>query len=60
VPVLGEIPIDPNVRKAGDSGIPIVLADPGCASAAAIIAIATKLASAPRGLVGQSLKVSPI
>lgn len=60
VPVLGEIPIDPNVRKAGDSGIPIVLADPGCASAAAIIAIAAKLASAPRGLVGQSLKVSPI
>lgn len=60
VPVLGEIPIDPNVRKAGDSGIPIVLADPSCASATAIFDIATKLASAPRGLVGQSLKVSPV
>jgi ATP-binding protein involved in chromosome partitioning len=60
VPVLGEIPIDPNVRKAGDSGIPIVLADPSCASATVIFDIATKLASTPRGLVGQSLKVSPV
>jgi len=60
VPVLGEIPIDPNVRKAGDSGIPIVLADPSCASATVIFDIATKLVSTPRGLVGQSLKVSPV
>jgi ATP-binding protein involved in chromosome partitioning len=60
IEVLGEIPIDPNVRKAGDSGIPIMIADPSCPSAKAIMAIAEKLASTPRGLLGQSLKVSPI
>jgi ATP-binding protein involved in chromosome partitioning len=60
IEVLGEIPIDPNVRKAGDSGIPIMIADPTCPSAIAIMAIAQRLASTPRGLLGQSLKVSPI
>lgn len=60
IPVLGEIPIDPNVRKAGDNGIPIVIADPNSASAKAIVAIATKLASTPRGLVGKPLNVSPV
>ena len=60
IPVLGEIPIDPNVRKAGDSGVPIVIAEPTSASATAIMEIAKKLASTPRGLLGKSLTVSPV
>lgn len=60
IPVLGTIPIDPNVRKAGDSGVPIMIADPNSVSANAIMEIAKKLASTPRGLLGKSLSVSPI
>ena len=60
IPVLGEIPIDPNVRKAGDNGVPIVIAEPTSASATAIVEIAKKLASTPRGLLGKSLTVSPV
>ena len=29
VPLLGEMPIDLRLREAGDSGMPLVLADPG-------------------------------
>ncbi|MFM1905684.1 MAG: hypothetical protein RIT32_480 [Actinomycetota bacterium] len=60
IQVLGEIPIDPNVRKAGDNGVPIVIAEPTSASATAIMEIAKKLASTPRGLLGKSLTVSPV
>jgi len=28
VPFLGEIPLDPRIRKGGDSGVPIVMSDP--------------------------------
>jgi ATP-binding protein involved in chromosome partitioning len=60
IPVLGEIPIDPKVREAGDIGAPIVLSDENSASAKIIIEIAQRLASTPRGLVGKSLNVSPV
>jgi ATP-binding protein involved in chromosome partitioning len=60
ISVLGTIPIDPNVRKAGDSGVPIMIAEPNSVSATAIMAIAEKLASTPRGLLGKSLSVSPV
>jgi ATP-binding protein involved in chromosome partitioning len=40
VPLLGTVPLDARLREQGDSGEPIVAADPGAASAQAIIAIA--------------------
>ena len=60
IPVLGEIPIDPKVRQAGDNGVPIMLADENSPSAKIILNIAQHLASTPRGLVGKPLNVSPI
>ena len=60
IPVLGEIPIDPKVREAGDIGAPIVLSNENSPSAKIIIEIAQRLASTPRGLVGKSLNVSPV
>jgi ATP-binding protein involved in chromosome partitioning len=40
VPLLGTIPLDPRLREQGDVGAPIVGADPGAASAQAIVEIA--------------------
>jgi ATP-binding protein involved in chromosome partitioning len=43
VPFLGRIPIDPAIRDGGDTGHPIVVADPSSPQAAAFRAIAQKL-----------------
>ena len=40
VPFLGEIPIDPEIRKGGDSGQPIVYADPESKTSKAFTKIA--------------------
>ena len=42
-PLLGQIPLEPSVRQAGDSGTPIVQAAPGSAVAKAFVAIAEQL-----------------
>jgi len=44
VPLLGQIPLEIEVREGGDSGKPIVLAAPDSASAKALAAIAGKVA----------------
>src|SRR6185369_13215233 len=44
VPLLGQIPLDTRVREAGDDGTPIVLADPDAPAAAALSAVADRLA----------------
>jgi len=44
VPLLGQIPIEIEVREGGDSGKPIVLAAPDSASAKALAAVAGKVA----------------
>ncbi|MBL8738020.1 MAG: Mrp/NBP35 family ATP-binding protein [Planctomycetes bacterium] len=44
VPLLGQIPIELAVREGGDRGKPITLAEPDSASAAAMFAIAGKIA----------------
>jgi ATP-binding protein involved in chromosome partitioning len=44
-PLLGTVPLDARLREAGDIGEPLVLSDPDCPPARAIIAIAEKLAS---------------
>lgn len=43
VPFLGSIPIDPAIREGGDSGHPIVVANPSSPQAAAFKGIAQKL-----------------
>ncbi len=43
VPLLGEVPLHPPVMEGGDSGRPIVVADPGSSTARKFVAIATKL-----------------
>jgi ATP-binding protein involved in chromosome partitioning len=59
VPMLGEIPLDPDLRRSGDDGRPVVAADPTSASAAAISDIAVALAGRPRNLAGLQLGLTP-
>jgi ATP-binding protein involved in chromosome partitioning len=60
VPLLGQVPLEPQLRECGDSGNPIVLADPESASAQALRAVAEKLTVRSRGLAGMSLNISPV
>jgi ATP-binding protein involved in chromosome partitioning len=40
VPFLGEIPIDPEIRKGGDAGVPIVISKPESTAAKAFMQLA--------------------
>jgi ATP-binding protein involved in chromosome partitioning len=60
VPLLGRIPLEPALRESGDSGTPLVLAEPDTAAARALRGVAEKLAVRARGLVGRSLNISPV
>src|SRR6516162_10936328 len=42
VPVLGQVPIDPRLRHAGDQGIPLVLSDPDTPAAQQLAAVADR------------------
>jgi ATP-binding protein involved in chromosome partitioning len=59
VPLLGQIPLDTRVREAGDSGTPIVLAEPDAPAAAALIAVADRLAVRRESLLGKPLGLRP-
>nr|WP_098961619.1 Mrp/NBP35 family ATP-binding protein [Pseudonocardia sp. N23] len=59
VPLLGQIPLEPRLRECGDSGTPIVLADPDSPAGTALRDVADKLATRARGLAGMSLGISP-
>jgi ATP-binding protein involved in chromosome partitioning len=45
IPFIGEIPLEPSVRTAGDEGAPAVVSHPGSASAAAFTGIAQTVAT---------------
>ncbi|WP_214404519.1 Mrp/NBP35 family ATP-binding protein [Pseudonocardia lacus] len=60
VPLLGQIPLEPKLRECGDAGTPIVLADPGSASAKALQAVSDRLTTRARGLAGMSLNITPV
>ena len=60
MPLLGQIPLEPRLRECGDAGTPLVLADPDCASAVALQAVADQLTTRARGLAGMSLNISPV
>ena len=59
VPLLGSVPLSPALRRGGDEGEPVVLADPGDPAARAISAVADTLASTRSSLAGRALPVSP-
>jgi ATP-binding protein involved in chromosome partitioning len=59
VPLLGQIPLDPQVRESGDGGTPLVLAAPDSPAAKALTGIADQLAVRRESLVGKPLGLRP-
>jgi len=59
VPLLGQVPLDPALVTAGDSGVPLVLSAPESAAGRELRSIADKLSSRRRGLAGMSLGLDP-
>ena len=57
IPFLGRIPIDPAIRDGGDSGTPIVVADPASLQSAAFREIAQRIIT---GVTGAVTGVPPI
>ena len=60
VPLLGRVPIDPELVSAGDTGVPLVLSAPDSAAGQALRKIADGLASRKRGLVGMTLNLDTV
>jgi ATP-binding protein involved in chromosome partitioning len=60
VPLLAEIPLEPDFRVLGDRGTPSVLADPEGPAATTIRSLAERLAATKRGLAGQRLPLDPL
>jgi ATP-binding protein involved in chromosome partitioning len=59
VPLLGQIPLDPALVTAGDSGTPIVLSAPDSPAGKELRSVADSLSSRRRGLAGVSLGLDP-
>lgn len=59
VPLLGQIPLDPALVAAGDSGVPLVLSSPDSAIGKELHSIADGLSTRRRGLAGMSLGLDP-
>jgi ATP-binding protein involved in chromosome partitioning len=59
VPLLGQIPLDPELVTAGDVGTPIVLSAPDSPVGKALSSVADSLSSRRRGLAGMSLGLDP-
>jgi ATP-binding protein involved in chromosome partitioning len=59
VPLLGQVPLDPRLREAGDNGTPLVTLDPDAEASKVLTDIATRLSTRARGLAGRMLSVSP-
>ena len=60
VPFLGSIPIDPAIREGGDSGHPIVVANPASPQAAAFRDIAKKLVERLGGAASGSASIESL
>ncbi|MDH6180415.1 ATP-binding protein involved in chromosome partitioning [Microbacteriaceae bacterium SG_E_30_P1] len=58
VPLLGSIPLSVALREGGDSGMPVVLANPDDPAARAITELAATVAGRGRGLAGRKLGLS--
>lgn len=59
VPLLGQIPLDPALVAAGDTGVPLVLSAPDSAVGKALRGVADSLSARRRGLAGMSLGLDP-
>ncbi|MFL6141031.1 MAG: Mrp/NBP35 family ATP-binding protein [Labedaea sp.] len=59
VPLLGQVPLDPQLREAGDEGTPLVISAPQAPAAVVLREIAIRLSTRARGLAGRMLSVSP-
>jgi ATP-binding protein involved in chromosome partitioning len=59
VPLLGQVPIDQQVREGGDDGTPVVLSNPDSPASIALRAVADILAQRQGSLVGRSLGLAP-
>ncbi len=60
VPVLGQVPLEEALREGGDSGAPIVEADPSAESAKVLQTAADQLSGRSRGLAGMQLGLAPV
>lgn len=58
VPLLASVPLSMALRQGGDSGVPVVIAEPDDPAARAIESAAAQLAALPRDLAGRRLDVS--
>jgi ATP-binding protein involved in chromosome partitioning len=59
VPLLAQIPLDPELRASGDSGVPLVEADHEQPAAIALNSLADKLLKRGRSLLGKQLGLAP-
>ena len=59
VPVLGDIPLDLDLREGGDVGRPIVEASPDSPAAQELAKVAATLSGRGRGLAGMQLGLTP-
>src|ERR1700757_4370640 len=59
VPLLGQVPLDPALVTAGDSGIPLGLSAPDSPAAKELRSVADTLSARRRGLAGRSLGLDP-
>jgi len=59
VPLLGRIPLEMELRTAGDAGVPLVLATGSSPATEALRSIAGALAARSRPLAGVSLGIAP-
>ncbi|MGA9716556.1 MAG: P-loop NTPase [Aeromicrobium sp.] len=60
IAVLGQVPLEEQVRAGGDSGEPIVETDPDSPSATVLRAAADQLGGRSRGLAGMQLGLAPV
>ncbi len=60
VPLLAEVPLDPAMSSGGDLGVPLIATDPMRPAAIALGALAERLASRKRNLVGRKLGLTPL
>lgn len=59
-PLLGQVPLDLELREAGDAGVPVVVAAPESAAARELTRIAETLPAPRRNLVGRALPLSVV
>ena len=57
--LLGEVPLDTRLREGGDTGRPIVVADPSAPAAEELARVAAGLVGRGRNLAGMQLGLTP-